>query len=269
MRPSPPPNADSNQLTTRSSDAAAIYENENEVGQGIKDSGVPRSEIFLTSKLWNNSRATADVEKALDDSLKKLDTPYLDLYLIHWPVAFASGDNRFPQTASGTIAVADIPISKTWAALEALVETGKIRAIGVSNFNQRKIEDLLTTAKIVPAVNQIEAHPWLQQNGLKEFLTSKGIHITAYSPLGNNVYGKPRVLDDPSVKEVARQAGATVAQALVSWAVGRGTSVVPKSITADRIASNFESEFESHSALTSGLLIRIQKSPSRVMPGRS
>lgn len=229
-------------LADPSSDAAAIYNNESEVGAGIADSGVSRDDIFLTSKLWNNARHAADVERALDESLSKLNTSYLDLYLIHWPCHFESGANQFPQTPAGEIALADIPISETWGAMEALLETGKVRAIGVSNFNQRRLEELLKTAKVVPAVNQIEAHPWLQQEELRRFHEEKGIHITAYSPLGNNIYGKKRVLDDEVIKEVAKDAGVDVAQALISWAVKRGTSVVPKSVTAERIKSNFKSK---------------------------
>ncbi|KAI5849883.1 NADP-dependent oxidoreductase domain-containing protein [Tricharina praecox] len=221
-------------------DAAAIYENEAEVGAGIKDSGVPREEIFLTSKLWNNSRLAADVPLALEESLKNLGTSYLDLYLIHWPVNFASGANRFPQDATGKIALADIPIAETWKAMEDLLATGKVKAIGISNFNKRRIEELLQTAKVTPAVNQIEAHPWLQQHELMAYLKEKGIHVTAYSPLGNNIYGKARVLDDPAIKAIAEEAGTSVAQVLIAWAVARGTSVVPKSVHADRIASNFK-----------------------------
>jgi L-glyceraldehyde reductase len=160
---------------------------------------------------------------------------------VHWPVNFASGADQFPKTSEGKIDLADIPISETWGALEALLSTGKVKAIGVSNFNERRLEELLKTAKVVPAVNQIEAHPWLQQPELKAYHDKKGIHITAYSPLGNNIYGKARVLDDPVIQEVAKEVDATVAQTLIAWAVSRGTSVVPKSVTPDRIKSNFQS----------------------------
>ena len=131
-------------------------------------------------------------------------------------------------------------MSATWAAMEKLLDTGKVKAIGVSNFNQRRIEELLKTAKVVPAANQIEAHPYLQQESLKKYLKEKNIHITAYSPLGNNIYGKDRVLDDPKVQEVAKELGVDVAQLLIAWAVKRGTSVVPKSVTKSRIESNFQ-----------------------------
>jgi len=221
-------------------DGAAIYNNEEEVGQGIKASGIPREEIFLTSKLWNNKRAPEDVEKALDESLAKFGTNYLDLYLIHWPIVFKSGDDQFPRDAEGKIIKGDIPISDTWVAMEKLLSTGKVKSIGISNFNQRRIEELLKTAKVVPAVNQLEAHPFLAQQELKKYHDEKGIHITAYSPLGNNIYGKPRILDDESVKTVAQELGVEVAQVLIAWAVKRGTSVVPKSVTKERIEKNFQ-----------------------------
>lgn len=124
--------------------------------------------------------------------------------------------------------------------MEALLKTGKVRAIGVSNFNERRLAELLKTATVVPAVNQIEAHPYLQQASLKKFHNEKGIHITAYSPLGNNIYGKARVLDDEKVQAIAKELGKDVAQVLIAWAVKRGTSVVPKSVTKSRIESNFQ-----------------------------
>ncbi|KAI5788311.1 aldehyde reductase [Geopyxis carbonaria] len=223
-------------------DAAAIYNNEEEVGEGIKASGVPRSEIFLTSKLWNNRRRAADVELACDESLKALGTDYLDLYLVHWPVNFKSGPSQFPHTADGKLELEDIKIAETWGAMEALLATGKVKAIGVSNFNIPRLEELLSIAKVVPAANQIEAHPFLQQPELLKYHAEKGIHITAYSPLGNNIYDKPRVLDDPDVQAIAKESGKSVAQVLIAWAVMRGTSVVPKSVTKSRIESNFEVE---------------------------
>ncbi|KIA75927.1 aldehyde reductase I (ARI) [Aspergillus ustus] len=223
-------------------DAAAVYGNEREVGAGIKASGVPREEFFLTSKLWNTDHDPENVEAAVDRSLTDLQTDYLDLYLIHWPVAFRHTTTTIQPVDenTGLIDIIDVPIKDTWAAMEALVAKGKVRSIGVSNFTREKIEELLKTAKITPAVNQIEAHPYLQQRDLLEWSKEKGIVVTGYSPLGNNIYNIPRAVDDPLVIETAKTLDKTAAQVLISWAVQRGTVVLPKSVTPERIQSNFE-----------------------------
>ncbi|KAL2006948.1 hypothetical protein VTN00DRAFT_8386 [Thermoascus crustaceus] len=223
-------------------DTAAVYENEAEVGAGWKKSGVPREEIFITSKLWNTHHHPDHVEEALNKTLKDLQTDYLDLYLIHWPVAFEhSSETLFPvDPVTKRFKIANVPIADTWAALEKQVKAGKIRSIGISNFNIEKTKELLKTATIPPAVNQIEAHPWLQQPELTKFSKENNILITAYSPLGNNIYGLPRVVDDPTVHEIAKKVGKDPALLLISWAVQRGTSVLPKSVTPSRIESNFQ-----------------------------
>ncbi|OOF96767.1 hypothetical protein ASPCADRAFT_129836 [Aspergillus carbonarius ITEM 5010] len=222
-------------------DAAAVYGNEREVGDGIRESGVPREDIFLTSKLWNTHHHPENVEAAVDKSLADLQTDYLDLYLIHWPVAFSYSTTTIQpiNEQTGLIDVVDVPIRDTWAAMEALVARGKIRSIGVSNFTRETIEELLKTATIPPAVNQIEAHPYLQQRDLLEWSKNMGIVVTGYSPLGNNIYNIPRAVDDPLVIEVAKSVDKTPAQVLISWAVQRGTVVFPKSVTPERIQSNF------------------------------
>ncbi|KAH7139788.1 aldehyde reductase [Dactylonectria estremocensis] len=232
-------------------DAAAVYDNELEVGAGIKASGVPRSEIFLTSKLWNTHHKGPDVEEALDQSLSDLGTDYVDLYLIHWPVSFikpAEATLRFPIDPSDEgVHVIDVPIEETWKALEALVKKGKIKSIGVSNFTKEKVEEIFKFAEIKPVVNQIEAHPYLQQPGLLEWSKQNDVLITAYSPSGNNIYGLPKAIDDPEVIAIAKELGKQPAQILIQWAVQRGTVVLPKSVTPSRIAENFE-DFELPSA---------------------
>ncbi|KAL2842164.1 NADP-dependent oxidoreductase domain-containing protein [Aspergillus pseudoustus] len=221
-------------------DCAAIYRNETEVGNGIRKSGVPREDIFITGKLWNTKHASEDVEPALDKTLKDLRVEYLDLYLMHWPCAFKSSDKWFPLDDNGVFQLSDVDYVTTYKAMEKLLETGKVRAIGVSNFNIRRLEELLSQVSVVPAANQIEAHPYLQQPDLLRFCQSKSIIIEAYSPLGNNQTGAPRTVDDPVVHQVAGQLSMDPGPLLASWGVQRGTVVLSKSVTPSRIAANLQ-----------------------------
>ncbi|KAH8083485.1 NADP-dependent oxidoreductase domain-containing protein [Filobasidium floriforme] len=225
-------------------DAALIYGNQDEVGQGIKNSGVKREEIFLVSKLWNNSHRPENVAADLETTLKQLGTDYLDLWLIHWPVPFAPGENLSPLTSdkSQTVIDREAPgIVETWkAVVDIYKNSNKVKAIGVSNFSKKHLDMIIDATGVVPAVNQIEAHPGLQQDELEAYGKEKGIHFTAYSPLGNNITGKPRIVDSDEVKAIAKSAGVDPAQVLVAWITQKGFSVIPKSVTPSRIESNFQ-----------------------------
>ncbi|OSX61644.1 hypothetical protein POSPLADRAFT_1040134 [Postia placenta MAD-698-R-SB12] len=227
-------------------DLAMIYQNQDEVGRALKKvipSVVKREELFITSKLWNSSHKPELVEKELDETLSQLGIDYLDLYLIHWPAAFASGKGLLPKRADDEKWVeldTETSLADTWKAMLALQKTGKVKAVGVSNFTIEHIQGIYDATGVWPAANQIEAHPLLQQDELDAFCKKNGIHITAYSPLGNNLVGKPKLTDYPEVHAIAKKLGATPAQVLVAWGVYRGYSVIPKSVQKERIISNFK-----------------------------
>lgn len=223
-------------------DCAAIYGNEKEVGRGIKDgaeaAGAKREEFWITSKLWNDRHRPDLVPQALDDTLADLGLEYLDLYLMHWPVGSEDGETS-------------IDYIDTWKAMIKLLATGKTRHVGVSNFSPAQMEAIIPIAK--PYAHQFETHPYLQQTDFVAFHKKQGIHVTAYSPLGNQnpVYTSwrkqvsgtkvPQLLDNPVVKDIARERGCTPAQVALKWGMMRGTSVIPKSQKAERIAENYGS----------------------------
>jgi len=194
-------------------DTAAIYGNEESVGKAIAESGVPRKELFVTTKLWNNSHER--VEQAFDESLEKLGLDYVNLYLIHWPV-----EKRI----------------ETWRKLEKILESGRARGIGVSNFTVYHLEDLLDDGvSVVPAANQVEFSPFLYQKGLLEYCQKKGIALEAYSPLA-----RTHKFDNPLLKEIASAHSKSPAQVMIRWALQRGLIVIPKSSHKERIKENFE-----------------------------
>jgi len=228
-------------------DTARVYGTEGAVGKAVRDSGIPRNQIFVTTKLWSNSHHPDDVGPAMEASLKDLGLDYIDLYLMHWPAAFKRGDELFPKDADGKPATLDIDYVDTWKAMEKLPKE-KVKAIGISNFNQSEIERILKEGSIIPAAHQLELHPWLQQQEFVEWNKSNGIHITAYSPFGNlnAFYGAQhlgKLIDDPVLVEVGKKHGKSGAQAALAWAISRGHSVVPKSKTPSRIENNFQGDF--------------------------
>lgn len=233
----------------KSIDAALVYGNENEVGEGIrdaiKDGDVKREEIFVTSKLWGNSHHPDDVETAVKKSLSDLGLAYLDLYLIHWPHAFKRGSVLFPKKEDGTVEyLTDVTPTETWLAMEKLVEKGLVRSIGLSNFNSEQIKDILDKGKIPPATNQVECHPYFNQQKLLDFCMEKGIYLTAYSPLGSPDRpwaspDEPNLLEDPKLAEIAKRVGKSAAQVLLRYQLQRKVIVIPKSVTPSRIEENF------------------------------
>ena len=231
-------------------DCAWIYQNEKEIGEAFKasfaDGDVTREELFVTSKLWNSFHAAEDVEKAVRESLEALQLDYLDLYLIHWPIAHQPGVT-FSEDASGFAPIEDYPIADTWKAMEALVEKGLVKHIGVSNFNVVKLQKLLETAKIAPEMNQVESHPLLAQKDLLQFCQDNKILYTAYSPLGSRDRAagmkgdsEPDLFEIDALKEIAESHGVHPAQVLIKWAEGRGTAVIPKSVNPARLKQNLD-----------------------------
>ncbi|KAG0006362.1 hypothetical protein BGZ80_003095 [Entomortierella chlamydospora] len=218
-------------------DTAWIYGNEKEVGDAIRESGVPRDEIFITTKLWNNSHRPEEVLPALETSLKNLGLDYVDLYLMHWPVDFKSGPDPVPKGADDKPLREGVDITETWKAFEELVATGKTKAIGVSNFSIKNLEKILAVAKIVPAVNQVELHPENPQWELLEYANSKGIHLTAFCPLGST---DSDLIKRDEISKIAEKHNSSNANVLIAWGRQRGTSVIPKSVTESRIISNFK-----------------------------
>ena len=211
-------------------DCAAAYRNEAEVGSALAASKVPRGEIFLTSKLWNDRRRPAAVREALDRTLSRLGTDHLDLYLIHWPVVWAKDSVMRPDEGAS--------IKECWRTLEALVDEGKIKHIGVSNFNEDELRALLSYARIAPAVNQIELHPRLPQAQLVEFCQNQGMGVTAYSPLGRGSLKMAGLLTNPTVQQLAETHAVSPASVLLRWNIQRGVVVIPKSVTPGRIERN-------------------------------
>ncbi|MBM6384189.1 MAG: aldo/keto reductase [Paenibacillus sp.] len=197
----------------RSIDTAKAYNNETGVAQGIRESGVAREDLFITTKVWNSDQGYESTLAAFEASMERLELEYLDLYLIHWPVKGKYKD--------------------TWRALEKLHREGRIRAIGVSNFQIHHLEDLMTDATVKPAVNQVELHPLLIQSELRDYCSKHQIQIEAWSPLGQG-----NLLEHPLLQEIAAKYSKSPAQVILRWDLQNGIVTIPKSVTPQRIREN-------------------------------
>tara|TARA_R110002153_G_scaffold172328_3_gene325215 strand:- start:1520 stop:2485 length:966 start_codon:yes stop_codon:yes gene_type:complete len=250
-------------------DSASDYGNEVEVGQGIKraiaDGLCSREDLWVTSKLWNTFHKKEHVEPAMRRSLKDLQLDYVDLYLIHFPIAqpYVDFDDRYPpewifdpKAAQPRMETAPVPLYETWQAMEALVEAGLSHKIGVCNYNTGLLNDLMSYAKIKPAVLQVESHPYLTQQRLMKLARSYGIQVTAFSPLGALSYleldmagAKESVLEQAVVQDAAKRLNRTPAQVVLRWGVQRGNAIIPKTSRPERLAENLSLfDFELSSA---------------------
>lgn len=232
-------------------DGAWIYQNEEEVGNGIHEAleqsqgKIKREDLFITTKLWNQFHAPDDVEWALRDSLSKLRLDYVDLYLIHWPVAFKRMSENFwskSEDEKTRYYAENVTLADTWKALEKLVDLKLARSIGVSNYNQSQIDEVLQVARIKPAVNQIELHPYFNQREMREYCAKHNIVITSYSPLSNlkreNEPEDASALFNSVIQKIAKEKNKSTAQIIIRWHLQHGLVVIPKTVTPARVEEN-------------------------------
>lgn len=233
-------------------DCAATYGNEKEIGRAFSsvfsEGKVQRKDVWITSKLWNNAHKSEDVIPALKKTLSDLQLDVLDLYLMHWPVAFRSGLEGFPKKDQDYLSLEEVPIIETWKAMLEAKRQGLVKHIGVSNFSIKKLKDLATKTNEVPEMNQIELHPYLQQTEMLEYCKEQNIHLTAFSPLGSgdripSMKGpdEPSLLENKTIMRIAKKHNASPAQVIINWSVSRGTAVIPKSTNESRIKENLRS----------------------------
>ena len=221
-------------------DCAERYRNEEQVGEaireGLRDGSIARGDLFVTTKLWNSNHRPERVRPAFEASRARLQLDYIDLYLIHTPFAFQPGENQDPRDSAGNVIYdSGVTLMDTWRAMEDLLrESGKLRAIGLSDVTLEQVREVFESATIKPAVVQVESHPYLPETGLLEFCNRNGIVMLAFAPLGHGM--KPGVLEDPVITAIAGRVNRTPAQVLLAWAVQRGTAVLttPKTLARAR-----------------------------------
>jgi alcohol dehydrogenase (NADP+) len=224
-------------------DCAERYRNEREVGQalqaGLAAGNIARQDIFVTTKLWNSNHRPERVEPAFAASLERLGLNYLDLYLIHTPFAFQPGDDQDPRDQNGNVLYdRDVTLLDTWKALETLVDHGKCRAIGLSDIGLNELKPIYESARIKPAVIQVESHPYLPETELLDYCKQNGIVFLAFAPLGHGM--RPGLLEDPVISAIAARVGKTPAQVLLAWAVQRGTALLTTPKSAARARESFD-----------------------------
>jgi alcohol dehydrogenase (NADP+) len=224
-------------------DCAERYRNEEQVGEAIREAiqagSLTREDLFITTKLWNTNHRPERVQPAFESSRNRLQLEYIDLYLIHTPFAFLPGDNQDPRDQNGNVIYDEgINLMDTWKAMESLVDGGKCKAIGLSDVGINQLQEIFESARIKPAVVQVESHPYLPEIELLEFCNSNGIVMLAFAPLGHGI--KPGVLEDPAIIAIAQRVNKTPAQVLLAWAVQRGTAVLTTPKTPNRSRENFD-----------------------------
>lgn len=234
---------DALQAGFRHFDCAERYRNELDVGKalraGLAAGGIVREDIFVTTKLWNTNHRPERVEPAFEASLARLGLNYLDLYLIHTPYAFQPGDDQDPRDQNGNILYdRAVTLLETWRAMENLVDRGKCRAIGLSDISLESLVPVYESARIKPAVVQVESHPYLPENELLDFCRNNDIVFLAFAPLGHGM--RPGPLEDPAISAIAARVGKTPAQVLLAWAAQRGTALLTTPRTAARARENFD-----------------------------
>jgi aldehyde reductase len=234
---------DALQAGFRHFDCAERYGNETEVGEalhaGLAAGEVTRNDLFVTTKLWNTNHRPERVRPAFEASLSRLGLEYLDLYLIHTPYAFKPGEDQDPRDTDGNVIYDDgVTLLDTWRAMEALVDGGRCRAIGLSDITLEGLLPIYQSARIKPAVVQVESHPYLPETELLDFCKQNGIVLLAFAPLGHGM--RPGLLEDPVILAIAARLGKTPAQVLLAWAVQRGTALLTTPKTAARAQENFD-----------------------------